>query len=63
MVKTIMNIEKRDPEDAILIKMALIGDQKIGKTSMIISYTKNLFPEEYKPTVFDHYRANISCSG
>ena len=47
-------------EQGEMIKLVVVGDHlEWLKTKLLISYAKNEFPEDYIPTVFDNYNAQI----
>ncbi|KAL0266449.1 UNVERIFIED_CONTAM: hypothetical protein PYX00_008982 [Menopon gallinae] len=41
------------------IKCVLVGDGKVGKTSLVVSYSTNGFPTDYVPTAFDNYNVVV----
>lgn len=44
-----------EQDDALepAISCMMVGDGAVGKTSMIVSYTTNGYPTDYKQTAFD----------
>ena len=44
---------------AIRKKLVIVGDGACGKTSLLIVFSKDQFPDVYVPTVFDNSVADI----
>ncbi|KAH3700828.1 hypothetical protein DPMN_075808 [Dreissena polymorpha] len=48
---------------AIRKKLVIVGDGACGKTSLLIVFSKDQFPQNYVPTVFENYVADIEVDG
>ncbi|CAH8477347.1 unnamed protein product [Heterobilharzia americana] len=46
-------------ESPTTVKCILIGDKQVGKTSLVVSYTSNDYPAEYKPSTLDTYCVEV----
>ncbi|XP_062324124.1 rho-related GTP-binding protein RhoV [Osmerus eperlanus] len=52
-----------DELEPAAISCMLVGDGAVGKTSMIVSYTTNGYPTEYKQTGFDVFSGQVQIEG
>lgn len=41
------------------VRCALVGDSAVGKTSMLMSYTTDAFPEAHNPTMYDKFTSKL----
>ena len=41
------------------LKCALVGDSGVGKTSMLVSYVVDKFPETHSPTIYDKFSSEF----
>jgi len=45
------------------VRLVIVGDNAVGKTSLLISFTTNAFPAEFIPTQYDPYTTNLMVDG
>lgn len=49
--------------EAIRRKLVIVGDGACGKTSLLCVFALGDFPQEYEPTIFENYVAEIRLDG
>lgn len=59
-VPSACGLTREDELEPGVISCMLVGDGAVGKTSMIVSYTSNGYPTEYKQTGFDVFSGEWS---
>ena len=42
-----------------LVKFVFIGDSSVGKTSMLLRFSENRFPEDHMPTIGIDFKIKI----
>ncbi|XP_012939361.1 cell division control protein 42 homolog [Aplysia californica] len=52
-------LTQRAPE----LKCVVVGDDSVGKTSMLMGYATNRYPTQYVPSVFDNYAGSVKVAG
>jgi len=53
----------REEIDTSSLKLVVVGDGAVGKTSLLYVYNNGKFPEEYVPTVFENASKNATFKG
>ncbi|KAL9647497.1 hypothetical protein ABK040_006857 [Willaertia magna] len=53
------NLYYNKERDIYEMKMAVVGDGGVGKSTITVRYVQNIFVEEYDPTIEDSYRKQI----
>ncbi|BFZ07735.1 hypothetical protein BsWGS_10774 [Bradybaena similaris] len=45
------------------LKCVVVGDDSVGKTSMLMGYATNRYPTQHVPSVFDNYAGSLKFAG
>merc|ERR1712179_393471 len=62
---TLVAVEDKDSNmmEPVQRKLVIVGDGACGKTCLLIVFSKDQFPEEFIPTVFENYVSDIEVDG
>ena len=52
-------MEAGETSKSTKVKLVIVGDGAVGKTSLLIVYCNGEFPQDYIPTVFETYTVDI----
>ncbi|KAK7104157.1 cell division control protein 42 homolog [Littorina saxatilis] len=45
------------------VRCVVVGDDAVGKTSMLMGYATNRYPTQHVPSVFDNYAGSVKVAG
>ncbi|NXP88069.1 RHOH protein, partial [Passerina amoena] len=45
------------------VKCVLVGDSAVGKTSLLVRFTSETFPDDYRPTVYENTGVDVFMDG
>ncbi|XP_061901130.1 rho-related GTP-binding protein RhoV isoform X2 [Entelurus aequoreus] len=62
-VPSACGLTREDELEPGVISCMLVGDGAVGKTSMIVSYTSNGYPVDYRQTGFDVFSGQVQVDG
>jgi GTPase KRas protein len=61
--RVINDTKQVKPEDKNLLKVCIVGDGAVGKSTLTVQFIHGYYTEEYDPTIEDAYRKQIEVDG